>query len=78
LIYFRCQDYELLQHGPLYPLGRPGTVPRAYETFNAYNILLEKKSQNQKKTANFNLKYLFRYLNDKNNNLSRRVSQQPH
>jgi hypothetical protein len=52
-------------------------VPRAYKPFKAYNISLEKKSQN-KKPANFNLKYLFRYLNDKNNNLSRCVSQQPH
>jgi hypothetical protein len=53
-------------------------VPKAYEPFKTYNISLEKKkSQNNKKTANFNLKYLFRYLNDKNNNLSHRVSQQP-
>jgi hypothetical protein len=59
------------------PLGRLGTVPRAYEPFEAYNISLEKNLKIRKKTANFNLKYLFRYLNDKSNNLSGRVSQQP-
>jgi hypothetical protein len=26
--------------GPLHPLGRLGTVPRAYEPFKAYNISL--------------------------------------
>jgi hypothetical protein len=69
-----------VQTGPLYPLGGLRTVPRAYEPFEAYNISLEKtkKFQNKKTTTNFNSKYLFRYLNDKNNNLSRRVSQQPH
>jgi hypothetical protein len=30
------------------------------------------------KTANFILKYLFTYLINNNNNLRRRVSQQPH
>jgi hypothetical protein len=34
--------------GPLYPLGRLGTVPRANEPFKAYNISLEKISQKKK------------------------------
>jgi hypothetical protein len=46
-------------------------VPRAYEPFKAYNSSLEEKNPKLEKTANFNLKYLFRYMNDKNNKLSR-------
>jgi hypothetical protein len=58
ILYISCSnDYSsvsvsglivvLIQSGPLYPLGRLGTVHRAYEPFKAYNISL-KKSKNKK------------------------------
>jgi hypothetical protein len=35
--------YYDISSGPLHPLGRIGTVPKAYEPFKAHNISLEKK-----------------------------------
>jgi hypothetical protein len=42
--------------GPLYPLGRLGTVPSVYEPFMAYNISLEKKNPKIRRNSKFEFK----------------------